>query len=107
MCDVVGPIYDITLEREVKTAEINHQYYDNVVVRLKSADEGLFVDKSVKVVVFNKITGKKIYKKRFKSYLYAFSDGQILVGHGIALPFLIIYKEKETWYMKLREGGIY
>ena len=104
------PTFGVELDREVTIAIIEKETYQDVIVELKSADLGdLFVE-GVKITVKDAKTGEKIYKKRFsKSYLYAFSDGTIQVGKGIALTQLTLYKSKEygVWLMKIRKNGIY
>ena len=104
------PTFGVELDREVAIAIIEKETYKDVVVELKSADLGdLFVD-GVKITVKDAKTGKRIYKKRFsKSYLYAFSDGNIQVGKGNALTQLILYKSKEydVWLLEIRKKGIY
>lgn len=106
----VGPTWGVTLEREVALADIEEKQYQNVLIELKAADLGAEFAKGVKVVVIDRSTGKKIYKKRFsKSYLYAFPDGEIQVGKGNALTQIILYKSQYTndWLMILKEKGIY
>lgn len=104
------PTFGVELDREVSLAKIEKEFYTDVIVELKSADiDDLFVE-GVKVTVKDAKTGEKIYKKRFsRSYLYAFSNGTIEVGKGNALTQLILYKfeERDTWFLEIREKGIY
>ncbi len=104
------PTFGVELDREVSLAKIEKEFYTDVIVELKSADiDDLFVE-GVKVTVKDAKTGEKIYKKRFsRSYLYAFSNGTIQVGKGNALTQLILYKfeERDTWFLEIREKGIY
>lgn len=98
------------MDREVAFAIIEKEFYQDVIVELKSADLGDLFTEGVKITVIDTKTGKKIYKKRFaKSYLYAFSDGTINVGKGNALTQLILFKSEEYdgWLMNIREKGIY
>ncbi|MBQ9076906.1 MAG: hypothetical protein IJY31_03585 [Muribaculaceae bacterium] len=104
----VGPTYDVTLDRPVLRALIEGEPYFNVTVELDAAGHTEILTTGVKVTVKDSQTGKKIYKKRFsKSYLYAFSNGTILVGKGNALTQVILTKSDGVWLMEIREKGIY
>ena len=102
------PVYGIELDREVEMAIIEGETYWNVVIELKSDDD---FSSGVKILVKDSMTGKKIYKKKFKkSYLYVFTpEGTVVVGVGDALTQVIIGKSNETgsWLAKIREKGIY
>lgn len=104
----VRPTYGIELDREVEMAVIEGETYWNVVIELKSDDD---FSSGVKVLVKDSMTGKKVYKKKFKkSYLYVFPDnGSVIVGVGEALTQVLIGKPDETgpWLAKIREKGIY
>ena len=103
----VKPTYGVELDREVALAVIEKVNYEDVIVELKSSD---FLDDGVKITVKDAKTGKKIYKKNFKkSYLYAFSDGTIVVGKGNALTQVILQKSEkhDVWLAEIREKGIY
>lgn len=105
----VKPTFGVTIERKVAIAQIDEKAYTDVVVELKAAEIGdLFVE-GVKVVVKNRTTGKKIYKKRFsKSYLYGFSDGTVQVGKGNVLIQVFLYKgSNENWILIIEGKGIY
>ena len=109
--ETAKPTHDVTVEREIAYATIEKKEYKNVTITLKAAplSGNVFTD-GIKVIVTDNATGKKIYQKRFsKSYLYAFSDGQLQVGKGNALTQIIISKSKygDYWNLELREKGIY
>lgn len=97
----VKPTFGVELDRRVFRAKIEDKIYFDVVVKLKASVFG------VKVIVKDAKTGKKVYKKRFNSYLYGFSDGTIVVGIGNVLDQLILQKLNDIWIMEIRKGGIY
>lgn len=104
----VKPTFGVELYREVKLADIEKKFYENVTIEINASE---FIDwtTGVKVTVKD-VQGKKIYKKRFKkSYLYAFSDGTIQIGKGYATTQLVLFKSKENneWFVGIREKGIY
>ena len=104
--ETAKPTLGVKLEREVTYALIEKKGYDNVTVELKAGD-GYWTD-GVRVIVTDNETGRRIYKKKFsKSYLYAFSDGEIQVGKGNALTQIILSKRSGYWRMTLKEKGIY
>lgn len=106
----VKPTFGVKLDREVAVAVIEKETYYDVIVELKAAAIDDWFAEGVKITVKDIKTGKKIYKERFEnSYLYAYSDGSIMVGKGNALTQLILGKPEEDgfWVMKIRENGIY
>ncbi len=108
--ETVKPTFGVELDREVAAARIENEDYQNLVVELKAADFGDIFTLGVRVIVRDAKTGKRIYKKRFsKSYLYAFSDGSLVVGKGNALTQLVLYKANiyGEYRMRIREKGIY
>ena len=108
--ETVSPTFGVELDRELVYANIEGEDYQNVVVEIKAADLGDIFERGVRVIVKDAKTGKRIYKKRFsKSYLYAFSDGSLVVGKGNALTQLVLYKANiyGEYRMRIREKGIY
>lgn len=110
--ETARPTYGVDIEREVEYAIIEKNSYHNVIVKLEAADITSLLS-GVKITVKDRITGKKIFKRRFyKSYLYGFSDGTLQVGKGNVLVQLVItksdkYKHLNIWDMVLKEKGIY
>lgn len=106
--ETAKPIHGVKIEREIDYARIEKKFYQDVTVELKAADIYDIVD-GVKVTVWERSTGKKIYQKRFSAaYLYGFSDKSIEVGKGNILTQIIIQQSRSgDWEMTLKEKGIY
>lgn len=102
----VKPTFGVELDRRVFRAKIEDKIYFDVVVKLKASSLSA-LSSYVKIVVKDTKTGKHIYKKRFNSYLYGFSDGTIVVGKGNVLTQLILQKLNDVWILEIRKGGIY
>ncbi len=102
------PTFDVTVNRIVDSAKINGKYYNNVVVEFKASDIVDWAD-GVKIIVKDKYTNKKLYKKRFSnSYLYVYSDKSIQVGKGNATTEVICEKKSYgDWIIEIEENGIY
>ena len=104
-----SPSTDTEIVRRCSFMDIDGEYYDDVIVTMKSTSPDLFItDKyKVKVTVQDK-KGKKIYKKTFKNcYLYIFSNGQVQVGQP-KFNQIVISRVGERWYGEIKEKvGVY
>lgn len=104
-----SPSTDTEIVRRCSFMDIDGEYYDDVIVTMKSTSPDLFItDKyKVKVTVQDK-KGKKIYKKTFKNcYLYIFSNGQVQVGRP-KFNQIVISRVGERWYGEIKEKvGVY
>lgn len=103
-----SPSRDTEIVRRCSLMDIEGEYYDNVVVTLKSyykESESLLGIKGgyrVKVIVKDG-NGKKIYKKTFKNcYLYIFSNGQVQVGKP-KFNQIVISRAGERWFGEIKE----
>ena len=102
---------DAEIVRKVATMDIEGEYYDNVVVTMKSLSPDLFKRDIYKVkVTITDSNGKKIWKKTLKNvFLYVFSNGQVQIGKR-NFDQIIISKSSITgdFIGKIREKeGIY
>lgn len=106
--ETAKPTLGVKLDRPVSFAKIENEVYYDVIVELDAADIDAFFNTGVKITIKDKVTKKKIYKKRFyNSYLYAFSNGTIQVGKGNALVQVVLQKNNDEWLLEVREKGLY
>ena len=107
--ETMKPKWGLEIERVCETANIDGEWYVNVIVTLKSADMGDIFTEGVKVTVRDKYTKKKIYSKRFsKGFLYYSTRyNYFMVGRGNALDYAYLIKDNDNWIFKLMEKGIY
>jgi len=107
--ETMKPQWGLEIERVCETANIDGEWYENVIVTLKSADLGNIFTEGVKVTVRDGYTKKKIYSKRFsKGFLYYSTlYNYFMVGRGNALEYAYLTKKDDDWIFKLMEKGIY
>ena len=106
--ETAKPTFGVKLDRPVSVAKIDDVVYYDVIVELDAADINAFFNTGVKITIKDKVTKKKIYKKRFyNSFLYAFPSGTIQVGKGNALVQVVLVEVKDEWLLEVREMGLY
>ena len=109
--ETTSPLTDAEIVRKVATIDIEGEYYDNVVVTMKSLSPDFFKRDIYKVkVTITDSNGKNIWKKTLKNvFLYVFSDGQVQIGKRNFVQ-IVISKSSLTgdFIGKIREKeGVY
>lgn len=109
--ETTSPLTNAEIVRRVATIDIEGEYYDNVIVTMKSLSPDYFIRDKYKVkVTITDSNGKKIWKKTLNNvFLYVFSNGQVQIGKR-NFDQIIISKSSVTgnFIGKIREKeGIY